>query len=130
PGFTDPRRCYEVKLCPSPVGVSVYFRDVTERRRTAEALEAQDSLLRLIAQSSPVLIGYIDTEKRYRFVNPRYAEWFGRPIDEIRGHRMDELFRPEAFDIVRRYADAALAGKRSEYEAELLDGRGAPRWVH
>ena len=44
-------------------------------RREAAENEAQ---MRLIADGVPVLISYVDAERRYRFANRSFIEWFAK----------------------------------------------------
>src|SRR5690606_34661850 len=41
-----------------------------------------------------------------------------------------EIFGPEAFAVVGPHAEAALAGRRSTFEAEIRWPALGPRWVH
>jgi two-component system, cell cycle sensor histidine kinase and response regulator CckA len=54
-------RWYENRIYPSPEGVSIFFHDITEEKRAEEAakdsfklLQAQDEVLKLIAQGKPL----------------------------------------------------------------------------
>jgi PAS domain S-box-containing protein len=46
--FTTPSRCFEHRLYPSPDGVTVLFADVTERRRSADALRRREEMQALL----------------------------------------------------------------------------------
>ena len=41
--------------------------------------------LEFIVEAVPALIGYVDTDERYRFNNLAYRDWFGRPAGEFVG---------------------------------------------
>lgn len=45
------------------------YEDVTEHKQVEEALRRQEQELRLITDALPVCICYVDSDKRYRFVN-------------------------------------------------------------
>src|SRR5439155_1906867 len=53
-----------------------------ERKRAEDALRVREEQLRLITDSLPVLISYIDKEQRYQFLNQQYELWFERPRDQ------------------------------------------------
>lgn len=42
-------------------------------------MRQQENLLRLIFDSGPALIAYLDSEARYRRVNWAHERWFGKP---------------------------------------------------
>ncbi len=85
-----------------PCAVVISFSDISERKRAEDAvrvareelerlqvvrnreslvidkaLRGRLSTLRFIADSLPVLISYVDAEKRYRFCNRTYELWRG-----------------------------------------------------
>jgi PAS domain S-box-containing protein len=105
---------------------------ITQRRRRSaaeQALRASERQLRLMADSLPVLISYIDQERRYRFNNLAYARWFGISRDALRGAPVREVLGDKAYEAVRGYIDRALAGEELEFEAELTTRDGASRYV-
>jgi PAS domain S-box-containing protein len=124
-----PHLWIELRAYPSASGLSIYFRDVTARKRAADVLKAGDDLLRLIADTVPVFIGYIDRDHRYRFANRRYGEWFGVPIEQVVGRRMSEMHPPAAWEVMRPRIDEALGGKQMDFEREIQDPRGELHWV-
>jgi PAS domain S-box-containing protein len=70
-----------------------------------------------IADALPVLIGYLDTNQRYLFVNHALAEWLGRPRKEILGRTMRELLGEETYQSREPMVRAALAGERQWFAA-------------
>lgn len=94
-----------------------------EALRAANASEAQ---LRLIADSMPALIAYIDADRRYRFSNKAYEQWFGvRPATMI-GRHIQDVLGEAAYDVVKPHVDLALSGETIRFEAEV-DYRDAGR---
>ncbi len=100
-----------------------------ERARAEEALRASEQRLRLITDATPALIAYVDAGLRYRFVNQRYQEWFGRAPQELRGQRLREVVGGEAFARLRPHVEAALAGQGQSFEEELTFRTAGPRHV-
>jgi PAS domain S-box-containing protein len=97
-----------------------------ERRRHVEQeLVHSSEELRLITDAVPALISYVDTELRYRFVNAGYFYWFGRRSEEIIGKSLAEVLGEAAFEHVKPYVEAALAGQRCQFESELPYKTGA-----
>ncbi len=76
-------------------------------------------IARLVTDSTPLLLSYIDASLRYRFVNQAYVDWFGGTVDEIIGKTAQDLIGPSAFANVSPYLYAALAGNRVRYEDEM-----------
>ena len=102
---------YELRAWPSPEGLSVYFLEVTERRRVQDRAERGAQRLALLAQVSAELAGALDAQTATahlpRLVVPALADWCivtvvdpdGRPRDVGHWHA-DPAARP----LVERYA--------------------------
>lgn len=90
-----------------------------------EALRESQSTLRLIADSLPVLISYVDSEQRYRFCNKTHELWRGVQKGEIQGRHLREVLGDEAYEEARHYVEAALSGNPVDYEmrATYQDGK-------
>ena len=85
------------------------------------AREARDQM-RHIADNIPALIGYMDRDERYRFVNRTYGDWFGQPADAILGRTLKEVWDAERFAASRPNVLRALAGERVEFERTVKTG--------
>ncbi|SDC23823.1 PAS domain S-box-containing protein [Geodermatophilus telluris] len=106
---------YELRAWPSPEGLSVYFLEVTERRRVQDRAERSAQRLALLAQVSAELAGALDAESATahlpRLVVPALADWCivtvvdadGRPRDVGHWH-----VDPAARALVERYAAVRL----------------------
>jgi PAS domain S-box-containing protein len=84
-----------------------------------EQLDRSDSLLRLLIDSLPAFISYIDSDQKYVLANALYAAFFGRGLDEIIGHHVSEVLGDEAYVNVRTHIEAALRGQRQSYDYAL-----------
>jgi len=89
------------------------------RERTAELRESENRI-RLITDTIPVLIGYLDAERRYRFVNQKYTEWFGVPAETFLGRTFGERLEPALARRLHTYVDVALGGQSTHVEFELV----------
>lgn len=94
-------------------------RQIAERERAEEALREREQRLKLIADSSPALIAYIDPDQRYRFVNQTYTQLFGMPCEQILGRRLEEFLGAEAFEVIREQVAKALSGELATGEATI-----------
>jgi PAS domain-containing protein len=64
---------------------------IDSRARLRARLLAGEQQLRLITDAAPTLICYVDTDRRYRFVNRAYAAQVGRSREELVGRRVPEV---------------------------------------
>ena len=60
-------------------------KDITERKHTADALQASEANLRKIIVEHPDGIVVVDREGAVRFVNPATGSLFGRKTEELMG---------------------------------------------
>jgi PAS domain S-box-containing protein len=89
------------------------------RRRAEHELRRSGDLLQPVTDAVPVLISYIDTDSRYRFVNQTYKRWFGRDPDEIRGRHVRDVLGEATYQAIRPYMERAFAGEAVTYEQTL-----------
>lgn len=82
-------------------------------------LEQEKERLRAIADIQPSLIGQVDRDLRYVFVNKAYEDWFNVPREELIGKRVDEVVLPESFSNLRAYFEKVLQGERVRFEGHL-----------
>jgi PAS domain S-box-containing protein len=127
---------YEVRAWPDPDGLSVYFLDITERRRTEERATLAGARLRLIASTSEVVdalstgAGEAEAMRRAaRSVVPTLADWCiasvlgedGRLRDVATWHR-----DPAQRELADRYAELRLASLPAGAPIVAALGRGEP----
>jgi PAS domain S-box-containing protein len=98
------------------IGASKVARDITERKRAAEALRASESRLRMVTDNARVGLVMVDRDRRYTFANATYAEILGLPSPEIVGQRVADVLAPLYEDQIRPHLDRAFAGERVAYE--------------
>jgi PAS domain S-box-containing protein len=119
--YPDHDRWYEVHAYPSPDGgVSVYFRNVTERKRDegamrglAEELERQSRLFEQIASTTLDFIYVFDLGGRFLYANRRLLEVWGRAAGEAVGKDLYELGYPKWHaDMHMRELREVIATKR------------------
>ncbi|GAP15534.1 protein containg PAS domain S-box [Longilinea arvoryzae] len=68
---------------------------------------------RLVTNSIPYLLAYLDRDVTYRFINDPFCQWFGLPRSAILGHRMREIIGETAFENARPHIQLALAGHKT-----------------
>ena len=83
------------------------------------ALTVSEGHLRLVLENAPTLIGYVDTQLRFRFCNRTYLEWYGSDPAALIGQSLRGLIGEAAFAEVRPYYERAFSGQRDRYERRL-----------
>ena len=101
-------------------------RDVTERRRSEQALAQSEAKFRGLIMSAPDGIFVIDPEATILDVNPAGETLIGRPRGEILGRNLTEFIPSERADSAREYIADRPAGLRASelYEGTWIAGSG------
>jgi PAS domain S-box-containing protein len=101
-----------------------FAREIEERKAIDAALRESESRIRLITDTVPVLIGYLDADRRYQFVNQKYAEWFGVPAETFLGRTFGEVLEPALARRLQARVGEALNGRSTHLEYELATPGG------
>ena len=105
-------------------------QNISSRKEFESALERGREQLQLVSDNIPALISYVDAERRYRWCNLAYTEWFGVPVSAVVGRTMQDVVGEEAWRTIGPRVEAAFNGERAEYEAEVYYRLGGKRWIH
>jgi len=97
------RRLRPYRTDQEPIaGVVITFTDITARKQTETALRQSERTLRRVTDAMPVLISYIDQERRYRFNNAAYERWFEIEREAMRGKKVVEIVGEAAYQLIER----------------------------
>jgi PAS domain S-box-containing protein len=111
----------EVRLqMPETETQPVFFavvQDITERKRTEQALRESEEKFRAVVDHSPTKIHIKDLEGRYLLVNKEAEDLFGVSDEDARGRTSLEIFSKEQAEAFRRH-DAAVLEANHAIEAE------------
>jgi len=106
------------------------MQDITERKRTHEALQRQQAELRVLFDLVPAMIWFKDTENGILRVNQRVAEAAGKSVEEIEGKSSVEIYPREAAAFYEADLEVIRSGVPKLGIVERLhDPKGRERWV-
>jgi PAS domain S-box-containing protein len=100
----------------SVLGVTFAVSDITERKRWSDELKLQEALLRLLIDSLPGLVFYVDRDWRYRFASRSAGEWFKRSPSDFEGHHVAEVLGEDLFGRLREPLQRAFDGEEVVFE--------------
>jgi len=86
--------------------------DITEHKKTEEALYKSQQEFDSLFKSSPEALVYIDENSNILNINPRFTELFGYTLDEVKGKNLDGgiIHPPGKMEEGKRLTKKALKG--------------------
>ena len=110
-------RWFENRIYPSNDGLSIFFHDITLRKKAELALQHNHSLLQAMLDASLDAITVIDRDGVILAGNQVLRERWGLTNGELIGHSTVELLPPEIFDSRMEHVRHAIdTGKNERFE--------------
>lgn len=114
-------RWLEASIYPSPTGVSIYFRDVSESKKTELALIESEERYRSIVETAQEGIWQIDENNITTFVNNYLASLLGYTADEMIGKSAIDFINEENKEQVLRNVEERKKGIATQHELSFLN---------
>ncbi|MEW6585853.1 MAG: PAS domain-containing protein [Nitrospirota bacterium] len=108
-------------LACRPLIVQIQERRMVEdelRQSQKELLEGKE-FVKKMTDGLPILIAYVDSEERYRFVNREYENWFRIPAAEVVGKTVREMLGEDNYSAVREKIRKVMSGMIVRFEDKL-----------
>jgi PAS domain S-box-containing protein len=132
--FYEPyQRWFENRIFPSPEGLTIFFSDVTERKRAELAVREQEARLRLAAHAGNVGLWDWDLETNRVVYSPEWKRQIGYDDHEVSNdfeewrRRVHPEDLPRALDTVKRYLENPRPDFEQEFRFRHKDG--SYRWI-
>jgi PAS domain S-box-containing protein len=128
--FPDHDRWYEVHVYPAQDGLSIYFRDASERIRSEQMLRESETRFRLMADSIPQFVWITDAAGNTEFFNRQWTAYTGA-IDEpsTASDIAASFVHPDDQALtMQKWEEARREGKNFLVEHRIRSSTGQYRW--
>ena len=113
-----------------PLYFLIHAEDVTERKRTEEALEESETRFRSMADSCPTMMWVSGARGENQFINRAYLEFCGVTDDQVTGHSWQSLIHPDdAPEYVAEFQRAVQEQTSFSSERRVWRADGEWRWM-
>jgi len=93
--------------------------DITERKRTEQAVRERKRFIRNITDNIPAMIGYWSADLKCLFANNAYRSWFNKTEEEMDGAAMEDLISDAEIEVLKPRIISVLQGEAQSFERVL-----------
>jgi PAS domain S-box-containing protein len=114
-----------------PIAVQGIARDLTERKRSEQALRESQAFFNSFMDNSPAVAFMKDTEGRYVYVNKPFERLFGQKLTFLEGKTSYDWLPAETADQTHKHdLDVLTTGRPQEVIETVPTGDGTPHhWL-
>jgi len=115
----------------NPSGVIAVFRNITERKRTEEALQRSETYFRLLIENAPDMIVVLNEDDTIRYVSSSLEKIAGYTAEKLLGLNALDFVHPEDLKYARKLLNEGkkTPGYIASLEVRLLHSDGSYRHV-
>lgn len=123
-------RWFENRIYPSSDGLTIYFTDITAKRKAELALKESENHIRTILETEPECIKQLSTKGELIYMNPAgLAMIEAENLEMVKGHSILGLILPEHQKAFKELNSKVFKGQSGRLEFEIKGLKGTKRWL-
>jgi PAS domain S-box-containing protein len=127
------QRFFDVRISPLNIrrhraGCLMVLRDITESKRSAEALRKSEQRYRNLVENMKEIIFSADAEGRITYINPAVESVSGYRVSDLIGRRFSDFLHPDDLDEANQSYLKVIGGQRAERDFRFLAKSGKTVW--
>lgn len=122
----------EMRAYPCAEGLSVFWRDITERKQADKALQESEQRFRATFDQAAVGIAHINLAGEFLRINQKFCNLLGYTQEEMLTQTFQNITHPDDLAANLTYINQLLSGEISMYSMEkrYITRSGVPIWVN
>jgi PAS domain S-box-containing protein len=122
----DKDSVFEIDAYPTKDGLSVFVKDISERKKAEEVLQKSEEKWRSLAENAPNIIVIVDRVGTIQFINRTVVD--ARP-EEIVGRSVYDFIDPEHHNVVKKTIEQVFqTGEGGRYGISGVGPKGSVAW--
>ncbi|MEP0885676.1 PAS domain S-box protein [Trichocoleus sp. ST-U3] len=123
---------FEVRVYPCAEGLSVFWRDISDRKQAEKALQDSEQRFRATFNQAAVGIAHANLKGEFLRINQKYCDLLGYTQEEMLTRTFQDITHPDDEDADCSQITQLLAGKIQMYSMEkrYIARSGAFIWVN
>jgi PAS domain S-box-containing protein len=124
-------RWFQNLIYPSPDGLSVFFSDITSRKKNEQLIVESELRFRTLTKTAPVGIFETDAKGLTTYVNETWMRYTGLSFEQAMGDAWMKVIHPEDREKqIKKWNSKTKTADASFSEYRIVDKRGRLRWVN
>lgn len=128
--YPNENRWFENYIYPSPDGLSIFLRDVSERKNAEQLIDAEKKLSASIINSLPGVFYMYDEQGRFLRWNKNFEVVTGYNEEEIRNMHPLDFFRGDEKELLRAKVAEVFAKGSAWVEADFYNKDNNPTFYY
>lgn len=94
-----------------------------------ESVQQRDKFISVLMEHAPIMVSYWDAQRKCRYANRMYRDWFGKSEEQIVGLDVQTLLSREQYEKCGALITATLLGEPQYFEQQRTKADGSVGYV-